>query len=91
MMKLFKEEDYPSQTYYGDGAPIEWEVLDEVREAYRALAVPVEWRAGDVMIVDNVLVAHGRAPFQGPREVIVAMSGPMAWSEADVVRPDELG
>lgn len=38
------------------------------------LAVDGPWRAGDLMLIDNVLVAHGRRPFEGARRVLVAMS-----------------
>ena len=31
---------------------------------------------GDVLVLDNMLVAHGRAPFIGPRKVIVSMGDP---------------
>jgi hypothetical protein len=34
----------------------------------------VDWVAGDVLLIDNVLVAHGRRPFEGSRRVLVAMS-----------------
>jgi alpha-ketoglutarate-dependent taurine dioxygenase len=88
--KLFAEDDYPSQTYYGDGTPIETDVLDEVRAAYRAEAVRFDWRRGDLLLLDNVLVAHGRDPFEGPREVVVALAEPMAWERAELVGPDEL-
>ena len=37
--------------------------------------------AGDLMLVDDVCTAHSRDPFEGPREVLVAM--------ADAVRPAE--
>jgi len=36
--------------------------------------VDVDWRTGDVLLVDNVLLAHGRRPFTGDRRVLVAMS-----------------
>ncbi len=34
------------------------------------------WRAGDLLIVDNMLAAHGRAPFRGPRKILFAMAEP---------------
>jgi alpha-ketoglutarate-dependent taurine dioxygenase len=88
--KLFTEDDYPSNTYYGGGTPIEPDVLDEVRAAYRAEAVRFDWHPGDLLVLDNVLVAHGRDPFEGPREVVVALAEPMTWERADVVGADEL-
>ena len=36
-----------------------------------------DWRSGDVAIVDNLSVAHGREPFGGPRQVFVTMTAPM--------------
>ncbi len=30
-------------------------------------------------MLDNMLVAHGRAPFVGPRKIAVAMTEPIDW------------
>jgi len=88
--KLFDEKDYPSNVYYGDGTAIEDDVLDEIRAAYAGEQVLFEWWAGDLLVVDNVLVAHGRKPFEGPREMAVVMSEPMSWDDATPIRTDEL-
>ncbi|TLZ54349.1 MAG: TauD/TfdA family dioxygenase, partial [Gammaproteobacteria bacterium] len=32
------------------------------------------WQAGDLMLVDNLRTAHGREPFEGSRQVLVAMA-----------------
>jgi alpha-ketoglutarate-dependent taurine dioxygenase len=77
LLDLFPEEDLPNNTYYGDGKPIEPEVLDLLREAYRTATVSFSWRAGDVLLLDNMLVAHGRAPYAGPRKVLVGMAEPV--------------
>jgi amino acid adenylation domain-containing protein len=69
-----KEEDYPFNTYYGDGSPIEPSVLEEVREAYAHETVSFPWQKGDILMVDNMLAAHGREPFTGPRKIMVAMA-----------------
>ncbi|HWF02467.1 MAG TPA: condensation domain-containing protein, partial [Candidatus Angelobacter sp.] len=69
-----KEEDFPFNTYYGDGSPIEPSVLEEVREAYAQETVAFPWQKGDILMVDNMLVAHGREPFTGPRKIMVAMA-----------------
>jgi alpha-ketoglutarate-dependent taurine dioxygenase/NRPS condensation-like uncharacterized protein len=74
MLKVFKEEDLPRNTYYGDGSPLETSVLDEIREAYQQAAVSFPWQNGDVLLLDNMLVAHGRNPFVGTRKVVVAMA-----------------
>ena len=74
-------EDMPTNTFYGDGSPIEPEVLDHLRAAYRKHTVSFPWVKGDVMVLDNTLVAHGRAPYAGPRKILVGMSEPTTREE----------
>ena len=64
----------PRNAFYGDGEPIETEVLGHIRDVYEQEKVSFRWVQGDVMVLDNVLFAHGRNPFSGPRKVVVAMS-----------------
>jgi alpha-ketoglutarate-dependent taurine dioxygenase len=70
---LFAEEDFPRNVYYGDGSSIEDSVMAEVSEAYWRHAVSFPWSAGDVLLLDNMLTAHARNPFVGPRQIVVAM------------------
>lgn len=76
LLEEFAEEDLPTNTYYGDGARIEPEVLEELREAYRQETIAFPWQPGDVMLLDNMLTAHGRGPFSGPRKILVTMADP---------------
>lgn len=78
LLELFEERDLPRNVYYGDGQPIEDEVIAEVGRLYDELAIGFPWESGDVLMVDNMLIAHGRAPFKGPRKVIVAMGDMLA-------------
>jgi alpha-ketoglutarate-dependent taurine dioxygenase len=64
----------PRQASYGDGEPIEDSTLDEVRAALEAETVREPWERGDVLLIDNMLVSHGRDPYEGPRRVLVAMT-----------------
>lgn len=57
---------------FGDGTPIDDRDLDRVRDAIWGNMVFFPWREGDVVAIDNFAVAHGRMPFEGPREIAVA-------------------
>jgi alpha-ketoglutarate-dependent taurine dioxygenase len=81
MLETFREEDLPNNTYYNDGRRIEPEVIDELRAAYLEEAIAIPWKAGDLLLLDNVLTAHGRAPFTPPRTVVVTMARPLTWPE----------
>ncbi|MCA1566103.1 MAG: TauD/TfdA family dioxygenase [Acidobacteria bacterium] len=80
-LNAFKEEDYPANTYYGDGSPIEASVLDELHEAYSAETVSFTWQEGDILMLDNMLASHGRAPYSGARKILVAMADPISRGE----------
>ena len=59
---------------FGDGSFIEVSMIEHVREVLRRETVPVKWQTGDVLIVDNILAAHGRMPFSGARKIVLAMT-----------------
>ena len=68
------EADLPRNVFYGDGSAIEDETLSTVRTVLEKHKITFPWQAGDVVMLDNMLTAHARAPFKGPRKVIVAMA-----------------
>lgn len=59
---------------FGDGSPIEVSMLEHIREVLRQETIPVKWQKGDILIVDNILTAHGRMPFSGARRIVLAMT-----------------
>lgn len=68
-------EEMPRNVYYADGSVISDEVFSEVRAVLAQETVLFPWQDGDVVMLDNMLIAHGRTPFEGPRKVVVAMAG----------------
>ena len=76
LLTVFAEEDLPRNVYYGDGAPIEASILDEITRIYEQQAICFPWQEGDILMLDNMLAAHGRKPFTGKRKVVVGMAEP---------------
>jgi len=74
MSEVFSEEELPRAAFYGDGTPLEPETLDHIRKAFEEATVTFSWKEGDLLVADNMLVAHGRRPFKGQRRVLVAMA-----------------
>jgi alpha-ketoglutarate-dependent taurine dioxygenase len=74
LLSLFGEVGLPSNAYYGDGSRIEDTVIQEIREAYDHAAVRFSWKPRDILILENMLVAHGRDPYSGARKILVAMA-----------------
>jgi alpha-ketoglutarate-dependent taurine dioxygenase len=44
---------------------------------YEANTVRERWQPDDLLLVDNVRTAHGREPFDGPRDIVVGMADPV--------------
>jgi len=81
LLAQFREEDLPTNTYYGDGSPIEPSVLEELRQAYLRELVAAPWQKGDIALIDNMLTSHARHPFHGPRKILFAMAEPFHRSD----------
>ncbi|WDE08126.1 TauD/TfdA family dioxygenase [Thalassomonas viridans] len=76
LLSIVGEQDLPRNVYYGNGEAIADHELDHIREVLDRCQVSFLWQEGDIMMLDNMLSAHGRSPFKGERKVIVAMAEP---------------
>ncbi|MEU4177520.1 TauD/TfdA family dioxygenase [Streptomyces sp. NPDC026589] len=81
---VFDEDGMPRNCFYGDGSVIPDEDMAEILRVYDEAELALPWAAGDVMMLDNLLMAHGRNPFQGERRLLVAMGGMTTYPVAEV-------
>lgn len=57
--------------------------MEAILAVYRELEVSNPWRKGGIMLVDNVLVAHGRNPYVGQRKIMVALAQMTSFTEVE--------
>src|SRR5881396_234061 len=86
LVDLYGEEGLPFNTRFGNGDPIGADVVRVINQAYETNTVREPWRAGDLMLVDNIRTAHGRESFEGPRDVLVAMADPVRSADRPPTR-----
>lgn len=78
ILEVIAPEDLPFVSYYGDGEEIEKEVIMEIKQAYEEVKIVFPWEKSDLLLLDNMLFAHGRMPFEGARRILVAMGNPIS-------------
>lgn len=81
LVRQLADQDLPHQTFYGNGEPIEPEAMEMIRQAYADEVVLFSWEVGDLLILDNLVFAHGRESFQGPRKILACLAGPTSWTD----------
>jgi hypothetical protein len=59
---------------FGDGGEIPIGYLEHIRDVLDNAAIPCTWEKGDILILDNILIAHGRMPYEGDRQIAVSMT-----------------
>ena len=74
LLTEFGEDGLPYNTYYGDGTSIEASVIDQIRKAYEEEKVMFLWQEGDILMLDNMSIAHARQPYVGDRLIATAMT-----------------
>jgi alpha-ketoglutarate-dependent taurine dioxygenase len=79
----FAEDEMPNNTFFGEGSPIPDDAAEQLRRAYLDEKVSFSWQKGDLIVLDNILTAHARDSYTGPRKILFAMAEPF---ERDLAR-----
>jgi alpha-ketoglutarate-dependent taurine dioxygenase len=72
--KMVGKGNLPHECEYGDGEPMEEEVLAEVRSVLNRNKLLFDWQRSDLLMIDNVLMMHGREAFKGERKTLAYLS-----------------
>jgi 2-polyprenyl-3-methyl-5-hydroxy-6-metoxy-1,4-benzoquinol methylase/alpha-ketoglutarate-dependent taurine dioxygenase len=86
--KAFSKEEIPFAAYFGDGTDISHEIINEIDEAFSKSTISFPWQKGDLLVLDNMQIAHGRNHFTGERKILVAMGDPID-TKTKVIRSND--
>lgn len=64
----------PHECEYGDGEPMPEEELAEVRRQLDRNKLLFDWQRNDLLMIDNILMMHGRESFKGERKTLAYLS-----------------
>jgi alpha-ketoglutarate-dependent taurine dioxygenase len=73
LLAVLPPGDLPRSVSYGDGGAIADDVVAEILRVTVRTAARFTWRRGDVLMLDNLSTAHARSPFEGDRQILVAV------------------
>jgi alpha-ketoglutarate-dependent taurine dioxygenase len=74
LVDVYGADGLPFNTRFGNGDPIDEDIVQLLNQVYEANTAREPWQAGDLMLVDNIRTAHSREAFEGPREVLVGLA-----------------
>lgn len=74
LISIVGKNNLPRNVYYGDGSDIAEDDLNHVRQVLTDCQIQFPWQEGDILMLDNMLSAHGRGTFSGKRKIVVAMA-----------------
>jgi amino acid adenylation domain-containing protein len=81
LVAQFGADGLPFNTCYGDGSPIDADTVQAINEVYEKATLREPWRAGDVLLVDNIRMAHSREPYSGRREIGMVLGAPVRLTD----------
>jgi len=65
-------DEFPTHCTYRDGSEIPSADIQALREVIWHNTTAFRWQRGDLLLIDNLAVSHGRNPYRGPRQIVVA-------------------
>jgi len=85
LLQPFIQNRFYYHTTHADGSEITHSDIECIREVVASETIHFDWRASDILLVDNKLVAHGRRPFTPPRKIFAALLADSPRRKADPI------
>ncbi|MFP6765859.1 MAG: TauD/TfdA family dioxygenase, partial [Planctomycetaceae bacterium] len=64
----------PSESItFGDGTPLDIDAVQTASDLADSITFDIPWQRGDVALIDNFAVMHGRRTFTGTRKILVSL------------------
>ncbi|MFF2650688.1 amino acid adenylation domain-containing protein [Streptomyces sp. NPDC058045] len=73
----FGADGLPFNSRYGSGASLDEDTVLTINGVYEKHTLREPWRDGDLLIVDNLRMAHSREPYEGERQIAVVLGDPV--------------
>lgn len=73
-MFYFRKHMLVDEIRFADDSKMPRSDIYHVLDVLDKNALYFPWKKGDIMVLDNILTMHGRAPFKGKRRVLTAMT-----------------
>ena len=68
---------YPDRISFGDGSEIDNEIMFELNQIAEKITAEIPWEKGDILMVDNTRIMHGRRAFiDDKRDIYVRLCSP---------------
>lgn len=63
-----------NEVRFADGTKIPREDMYHILDTLDRNTIKFQWKHGDLLVIDNILGMHGRAPFTGKRRILTALT-----------------
>ncbi|MGW0330946.1 non-ribosomal peptide synthetase [Streptomyces sp. NPDC003011] len=73
----FGADGLPFNSRYGGGAGLDEDTVLAINAVYEKHTLREPWQTGDLLIVDNLRMAHSREPYEGDRRIAVVLGDPV--------------
>ena len=86
LIDLVGMDGLPRNVYFADGGIIPDEYICEICRVYEENMIVSDWQNGDLLLLDNMLFAHGRQPYTGSRRILTAMAQSIVSSDSRLLK-----